>query len=267
MELRDEKKPLPCGVYYKHEKEGYSSNLRLESLVNVLNGENSLHHEFSKTNALSGLKDVGLIVDYIKRVCNPISTELNGERVRNIATGEENVEEFEFSMKSLDQGWELYNEYVDTRLIAKSVGMLETISRNKLYASGKDLIKPIDVNKEVNRAMKYIEYAKFRGYELSYLLKFEISSYPLFLIDPKNGSLKDSSKSNLSKELLSLIPGIVKTPSADCILFDFMAHARKVQVSKINENGGSLINFGDLLMHLYRSLNIARQIIYYPYNI
>ena len=62
----------------------------------------------------------------------------------------------------------MYNEYVDTRLIAKSVGMLETISRNKLYASGKDLIKPIDVNKEVNRAMKYIEFAKFRGYELSY---------------------------------------------------------------------------------------------------
>ena len=85
-------------------------------------------------------------------------------------------------------------------------------------------------------------------------MKFEISSYPLFLIDPKNGSLKDSSKSNLSKELLSLIPGIVKTPSADCILFDFMAHARKVQVSKINENGGSLFNFGDLFMHLYRSL-------------
>jgi len=80
------------------------------------------------------------------------------------------------------------------------------------------LIKPIDVNKEVIRAMKYIEYAKFHGYELSYLLKFEISSYPLFLIDPKNGSLKDWSKSNLSKDLLSLIPGIVKTPSADCIL-------------------------------------------------
>ena len=76
-------------------------------------------------------------MDYIKRVCDPISTELNGERVRNIATGEKNAEEFEFSMKSLDQGWELYNEYVDTRLIAKSVGMLETISRNKLYSSNK----------------------------------------------------------------------------------------------------------------------------------
>jgi len=110
----------------KHEKEGYSSNLRPEILVNVLSEENSLHHEFSKTNALSGIKDVGLIVDYIKRVCNPISTELNGERVRNIATGEENVEEFEFSMRSLDQGWELYNEYVD-RLIAKSLEKLETI--------------------------------------------------------------------------------------------------------------------------------------------
>ena len=59
------------------------------------------------------------------------------------------------------------------------------------------------------QAMKYIEYAKLRGYELSYLLKFEISSYSLFLIDPKNGSLKDSANSNLSKELLSLIPSIV----------------------------------------------------------
>ena len=74
-----------------------------KSQENVLNGENSLHHEFNKTNALSGLKDVGLIMDYIKRVCNPISNELNGERVRNNATGKENVEEFEFSMRSLDQ--------------------------------------------------------------------------------------------------------------------------------------------------------------------
>ena len=30
-----------------------------ESQENVLNGENSLYHEFNKTNALSGLKDVG----------------------------------------------------------------------------------------------------------------------------------------------------------------------------------------------------------------
>ena len=84
--------------------------------------------------------------------------------------------------------------------------------------------------------MKYIEYAKLRGYELSYLLTFEISSYSLFLIDTNNGSLKDSANSNLWKELLSLIPSIVKTPLADCILFDFLAHGRKIEVSKINEN-------------------------------
>ena len=58
--------------------------------------------------------------------------------------------------------------------------------------------------------MKYIEYAKFRGFEISYLLKFEISSFALYLIDPKDGSLKDPAKSNLSN---------VEIPQSDCIFF------------------------------------------------
>ena len=45
----------------KHKKEGYTSNLWLEGQVNGLNGENTLHHDFSKTTAISSSKDVEMI--------------------------------------------------------------------------------------------------------------------------------------------------------------------------------------------------------------
>ena len=115
----------------KHEKESYTSNLRSESQTDGLNGENTLHHDFNPSSSISDSNDVKLITEYIKKLCNPLSSKLNGESVRNMVTGEESEEEFKFNMTSLDQGWELYYEYVDERLVEKSVGLLETISRNK----------------------------------------------------------------------------------------------------------------------------------------
>ena len=50
-----------------------------------------------------------------------------------------------------------------------------------------------------------------------------------------------------------MIPTNVETPQSDCILFDFTAYARKVPVKKINDNGGSLLTFGDLFSHLLRT--------------
>ena len=140
----------------KHEKEGYTSNLRSEGQVNGLNGENTLHHDFSKTTAISSSKDVEMIVEYIKKVCNPLSSDLNGENVRNIVNGEENKEEFEFCMTSLDQGHDLYNEYASERLIEKSVRLLDKITRNKQGQKSTERRNSIDVNRETNRMMKYM---------------------------------------------------------------------------------------------------------------
>ena len=72
--------------------------------------------------------------------------------MRNIVSGEESAEEFEFCMTSLDQGYELYNDYVDKRLIEKSVKLLETISRNK--TNPKSTEKKHAIDKETNRTMK-----------------------------------------------------------------------------------------------------------------
>jgi hypothetical protein len=50
--------------------------------------------------------------------------------------------------------------------------------------------------------MKYIEYATFRGYDITEVLKFEISNVPFYLINIDDGSRKNSSKSLLSTKLL-----------------------------------------------------------------
>ena len=82
------------------------------------------------------------------------------------------------------------------------------------------------------------------------MLKFEISSTSLYLIDPKDGLLKEPTKSYLSKELLGMVSVVEESPLSDCILFDFMAYGRKVPVKKINETGGSLNSFADLFNFL-----------------
>ena len=196
----------------KHEKECYTSNMRSEGQRNTLDGETTLHHDYSKSNAKSSSQVVGLIVEYVKKICNPLSKDLNGEPMRNIVTGKEDMGAFSFSIYSLDQGHDLYHEYLDKRLIMKTVGLFDTISRNKQKKQSVGKNKAIDVNKETIRVMKYIEYAKFRGYDTSDLLKFEIASVPLYLVDPDDGLLKDSSKSILSKELLEKISFIPDIP-------------------------------------------------------
>ena len=186
--------------------------MRSEGQRNTLDGETTLHHDYSKSNAKSSSQVVGLIVEYVKKICNPLSKDLNGETMRNIVTGKEDMGAFSFSIYSLDQGHDLYHEYLDKRLIMKTVGLFDTISRNKQKKQSVGKNKAIDVNKETIRVMKYIEYAKFRGYDTSDLLKFEIASVPLYLVDPDDGLLKDSSKSILSKELLEKISFIPDIP-------------------------------------------------------
>ena len=150
----------------RHEKEGYTSNLKSERQNDGLNGETSLHHDYSKRHVLSGLPDVEFIIDYMKKVCNPFSADLDGQPIRNAISGEETVEDFQYVMTSLDQGYELYYHYVDTRFIEKSVGLMEPISRNKQVQKPSDKKKLFDISKETMRTMKYIEYAQARGFEL-----------------------------------------------------------------------------------------------------
>ena len=43
-------------------KNGYTTNMRPEVHVNELDGENTLHQDFSKTSALLGSKNVVIII-------------------------------------------------------------------------------------------------------------------------------------------------------------------------------------------------------------
>ena len=50
--------------------------------------------------------------------------------------------------------------------------------------------------------MKYIEYASFRGCDITVVLKFEITPVPFYLTDLDDGSQKKPSKSLLTKKLI-----------------------------------------------------------------
>ena len=162
-----------------------------------------MYHEFSKINAKSSSTDVTAIVDYLQKICNPLSERADGEPMRNIVDGYKDRRSFEFVMTCQDKVYDIYQKYLDSRLIKKDVGLFEPIKRNQqIQRSKDDNIEKVNANKETIHVMKYIEYATFRGYAITEVLKCEITNLPFYLINIDDGSLKNSSKSLLSRKLL-----------------------------------------------------------------
>ena len=133
-----------------------------------------------------------------------MSCELDGSPLRNSASGEENEIVFTFVMSALAIGEQQYTKFVESRLASKKVKLFETIKRNTQV--GKDSmeigrLEQMDPKIEPITAMMYIEYANFRQYNLTELLRYEITPTAFFLLD-KDGYMKKPNKSELSRDLI-----------------------------------------------------------------
>ena len=109
--------------------------------------------------------------------------------------------------------------------------------------------KEIDVKKETISAIHSIDYARLRDYSIAELLKFELTSTAFLLM--KDGYLRKSTKSELAKEIekaLEVIPtvDVPRSNNETMIASDFMAYARRVQVTKLK-----LATYSDFFTQLW----------------
>ena len=218
--------------------------------------------------------EVQKICEHLSNNCNPLSCELDGFPLRNIASREENEIVFTFVMSALAIGEQQHTKFVESRLASKKVKLFETIKRNSQV--GKDLmeigrLKQMDPKIETITAMKCIEYANFRQYNLTELLRYEITPTAFFLLD-KDGYMKKPNKSELSRDLLNRlsIKCGADIPYSDCSVIDFMAYARKIPVKKIIANGGTLSTFGDyfnFLFNIFKSLTKNSKVVHIVFDL
>ena len=105
----------------RHDKEHYTSQMRaeLEDIETNEESETSLHYEFNPSTANASSEQVQKICEHLSNNCNPLSCELNGSPLRNIASGEENEIFFTFVMSALAIGEQQYTKFVESRLASK----------------------------------------------------------------------------------------------------------------------------------------------------
>ena len=210
----------------------------------------SLHHEYTESRIQSDENCIKQLQEHIETTQqNPFNVQ-PPQSLSNIVTGKKLDNENVLALQQcLEDGEKSYSKYRTERLVEKTQKLLDTIKKPATKKKTRTKEKKIDVKKENNAALKYIEYARMRDYDVANLLKFELTSVPLFLV--KDDLLRKSVKSELIKEIEALTenPSPLHVPQniINCmIVIDFMSYARKVPIKKLG-----LKTFGDLFSNLW----------------
>ena len=221
----------------KHEKMQYFKFLN--DLCNLsVDSEYSLHHEYSPTTTAEDWVHVTDIYSYIKERMNLFSSTEN-QNILNIAMGVLiDGKEKDMLLECISDGDKAYNDFVKSRLESHQKQLFDVIPKtmNKTILSTKK--KNVDVHLETTKALRYIDFARARGYDLSSVFKCELSEIPFFLV--KDGILrKCDNKSELERTIEGKLehPPTRFIPSKDkksMIAIDFMVCAKKVRVKKDN---------------------------------
>ena len=112
----------------------------------------------------------------------------------------------------------------------------------------------MDVENETARALCLTDIARCRGYDINYLLSYELTSTSLFLM--RNGFLTKPEKSQLVHELekkLQTLPNS-ETPQSlgKATVIDFMAFARKVPTKSLK-----LKTYEEFVGSIWRAICLA----------
>lgn len=213
--------------------------------------ECSLHHEFSTATTKHDEISIKQMLAYIQERDNPFDL-LNNKKMRNFVTGKETSDEkSKYLLNCISLGQQAYEEFVKTRFKDKEKSLFDPIKKtSKQHKICKD--STADIQKDTNNALHIIDIARARGYDISQLLTYEITSNSYYLT--KDGYLRKSLKSELTHVIEKRLkePAPQKVPFSDAthptaIVFDFMAYARKISVTQMK-----LKTFGDMAAHLWK---------------
>ena len=264
------KKAVALWDIIKHQKDLFVSFMR--NTVNVEGAQtelDSLHHEFNIKAAQFGHKRCKQLVTYIESVSNPFSSTVSNKLI-NITT-QEAVENVDYLLNCIEHGRKNYDNFVQERFADKTKGLHDRISFKYDASRTEEFIvekqKKIKIPKdeqENDSAVNFIQYSLSRGYKVEDLLKFPITSRPVYLLEADSVNQKKTSKSDLTNSLLQQLD---KTSIIVCqdneriphiktsaVVIDFMSVVRKfsaVQMSNIKTFGsfcdmilGALISYG-----------------------
>ncbi|KAG1679017.1 Inositol-trisphosphate 3-kinase [Nymphon striatum] len=202
--------------------------------------ELSLHHEFNPSSTKIGHVCAKTLLDYIKSINNPFDA---GIRLQNISTGADIPQEVvDGLLECLEIGEKSYEEFVKTRFQNKEKHLHDTIPTNRKTVFVKRISTPSTAKKSMAKkdaaeTIRYINYARERGYSMLELLKYELTSTSQFLTtECKDGiKLKKPDKASLARELVSHLPQETRNVKSDAqmTIVDFMALVRKLPMKKM----------------------------------
>ena len=144
----------------------------------TVDDEYSLHHEFSNATKKEDIESVESIKKYAASYQDPFDISLM-KNVTNNATGEMPESfEIEYLLNSVEQGETLYKQFVETRLIEHSKSLFDTLTKRNKKESVSSSDKPVDIEKENVKALKYFDIARTRNFNVEELLTYELSKQP-----------------------------------------------------------------------------------------
>ena len=249
MTARKEAVALWCVV--KHEKSLHTVNMA--SWCGFHEDEDSeldLHHEFKSSSARQSNERVQQLIDYIEMIGSPFAGDMRLRDVCKGVTVAQNV--VNGILSCLDIGRKSYKDFIQSRLVDKSVLLHDPIQTTKKIVRPNPLndnpnaddsmqTKAVGKLKDIKEAQIYIDSAQDRGYDMKRLLSYEITSTSYFLVSEKNKALylKKNDKSDLSRELTYILPKEQRDISLnkhdiDVTIVDFMAVVRMLPVTKLN---------------------------------
>ena len=211
--------------------------------------EYALHHEYTKSIRETDENCVNAIIGFFNERGNPFDTN-SLKPVTNVFTNSQIDEESAtFLEQCLELGSNAYQKFYSSRLKDKTTKLFDTISKTRKIKRSKSCDNTADLKKETVTFIRYIDYAKSRGYELKDLLKYELTSTSFFLT--KNGYLRKPDKADLGSQLKKILENeiLANLPSLtghSMSIIDFMESARKIRTKKLK-----LKTFSDLSSFLW----------------
>ena len=206
---------------------------------------------FSDAVTAQDIKFVENIIDFAEQRNNPFKKD-NCNIIKNIATGAIiNQDVKDFFVSYTEYGRKAYENFVDERFSKKSKKFLDVIPKRKIRSGNQTPIKPLDIQKQNVKALKYIYYTHLKMYEIPKLLKYELS--PVSLSLTRDNKLRKAVKHEITNALEEKLeaPPVNYVPVCDmkmAIFFDFMAYARKVSTGKLK-------TYGDFVAVLWKTIN------------
>lgn len=220
----------------KHEKLQIAQVLR-DYCGLVYEDEYSLHHEFSKATTTNDEQCVRRIMIFMEKQGNPftLACSQSCKELHNIITKEKlNRQRSTHLLNCIQIGEKLHNQFRKERFEEKSLGILEPIKKLQKLASALKS-KEVNVDKETAHALRLIDIARCRGYDIKHLLSYELTCTSLFLT--RNGFLSKSDKSQLVHLLESKLQTAPLTELPQSLrkatVVDFMAFARKIPIKSM----------------------------------